>query len=233
MTDYIVPTLEDVTTGAPARAALAEVEQRIALADRAEADVRRRLADGENVGKRELADLRDEREVLELRAEGLREKAAQADEADVQAVAEAVREAIASAPPVPAYDELAGEIAAEVEALVAERLAEAAPLFEAGDRYRRAVLQLARSVSLNRLHAYGIHRPDRPRFGTDPGTVEDRATGSRLSPVTASTAEFAVRRAVSSAVKLPRRSSAEVAAVAPRGVADVGWRRHWPPVTVR
>ncbi|MCK1802966.1 MULTISPECIES: hypothetical protein [unclassified Brevibacterium] len=200
-----VPTIEDVTTGAPARAALAEVEQRIALADRAEADVRRRLADGEDVGKRELADLRDEREVLELRAEGLREKAAAADEADVRAVAEAVRAAIAGVPEVPDSDVLAGEIAAEVEALISERLAEAAPLFEAHERYRAAVLRLARSVPQHRLSAYGVGRSERPRFGTDPGTVEDGVSGARLAPVTASTAEFTVRRAVSSAVKLPRR----------------------------
>ena len=200
-----VPTLEDVTTGAPARAALAEVEQRIALADRAEAAVRRRLADGENVGKRELADLRDEREVLELRAEGLREKAEQADEADVAAVAEAVREAIASAPEVPDYGELGSAIAAEVEALVAERLAEAAPLFEAHERHRTAVLRLARSVPQHRLSAYGVGRSERPRFGADPGTVEDGRSGARLAPVTAVVAESSVRRAVSSAVKLPPR----------------------------
>lgn len=205
MVENNVPTLDDITTGAPARAALHEVEQKLALADRAEADVRRRLADGEAVGKRELADLRDEREVLELRAEGLREKAAAADEADVAAVAEAVREAIASAPEVPTYDELAAGIASEVEALVAERLAEAAPLYEAHERHRQAVLRLARSVPQHRLSAYGVTRAERPRFGTDPGTVEDQMSGGRLSPAGASTAEFTVRRAVSSAVKFPPR----------------------------
>lgn len=200
-----VPTIEDVTTGAPARAALREVEQKLALAEQAEAVVRRRLADGESVGKRELADLRDEREVLELRAEGLREKAAAADEADVRAVAEAVREAIASAPGAPDSGELAEQIAAEVEALVAERLAEAAPLFEAHERHRQAVLRLARSVPQHRLSAYGVGRSERPRFGTDPGTVEDGVSGARLSPSSAATAEFTVRRRVASAVKLPRR----------------------------
>lgn len=199
-----VPTIEDVTTGAPARAALREVEQKLALAEQAEAAVRRRLADGEDVGKRELADLRDEREVLELRAEGLREKAQQADEDDVRAVASAVREAIASAPEAPDYGELEQRIAAEVEELVAERLEEAAPLFEAHERYRQAVLRLARSVPQYRLSAYGIHRPDRPGFGTDPGTVDDRMSGARLAPVTASVAEFSVRRAVASAVRSSR-----------------------------
>ena len=201
MIENTVPTLAEVTTGAPARAALHEVEQKLALADRAEAAVRRRLADGENVGKRELADLRDEREVLELRADGLREKAAQADEDDVRAVAEAVREAIASAPEVPDSAVLAGEIAADVEALVSERLAEAAPLFDAYENYRQAVLRLARSVPQHRLSAYGVTRADRPRFGTDPGTVEDRITGSGLSPSSASTAEYTVRRGVVAAVR--------------------------------
>lgn len=198
-----VPTAAEVVADtAERRAALAGVRRELTEIARREAEIRRRLADGEDVGKHALADLRDEREVLTLREQGLSEAIVRDQAGDRAAVAEAVRVAIVDAPAVPDADALADDIAAEVEAFLSERIAEAIKQYEVAADYHTAVLRLAKSVPYPGLAQFGITVPEpAPPFAITNDSILDQRSGRRVRSVSTVAVERGLRREVAARIR--------------------------------